>query len=90
MPSYDDNAPLCQQILNITVAEIESVIEPDGITDDIRWESVTLVNIHPEIILYRELTCQYLFLRLGNVQWSKTARITGILSTQEVNLSVPR
>jgi len=28
-------------------------------------------------------------LRLGNVQWSKTARITGILSTQEVNLSVP-
>jgi len=24
------------------------------------------------------------------VQWSKTARITGILSTQEVNLSVPK
>ncbi len=43
----------------VTVTEIKSVIEPYGITNDIRWESVTLISIHPEIILYRELTCQY-------------------------------
>ena len=55
----DGNVPLCQQTLNITVAEIESVIEPYGITNGIRWKSVTLVSILPEIILYRELTCQY-------------------------------
>ena len=42
------------------MAEIEFVIEPDGITNDIRWKSVTLVSIHPVIILYRELTCQCL------------------------------
>ena len=56
--------PLYQQILNITVAEIEYVIEPYGITHDIRWKSVTLGSVHPEIILYRELTCQYLVVRL--------------------------
>lgn len=55
----DGNAPFCQQILDITVAEIKFVIEPYGITNDIRWESVKLVSIHPEIILYRELSCQY-------------------------------
>ncbi len=52
------------------MAEIESVIEPSGITNDIRWKSVTTVSIHPEIILYRELTCQYLL--LGSV--AKPAR----------------
>jgi len=55
----DGYVPLCQQILNITVAEVESVTEPYGITNDIRWKSVPLVSLRPEIILYRELTCQY-------------------------------
>ena len=37
------------------MAEIEYILEPDSVTDDIRWEMVTLVDIHPEIALYREL-----------------------------------
>ncbi len=45
------------------MAKIEFVIEPYGITNDIRWKSVTLVGIHPEIIVYRELTCQYLHMK---------------------------
>jgi hypothetical protein len=28
------------------MAEIESVVEPNGVTDDIGWESVSFVNIH--------------------------------------------
>jgi hypothetical protein len=31
---------LSQKVLNIAVTEIEAIIEPDGITDDVRWESV--------------------------------------------------
>jgi hypothetical protein len=56
------------------MAEIEFVIEPDGITNDIRWESVTPVSIHPEIILYRELTCQYhdAFVRVTTRQTDRT------------------
>ena len=32
------------------MAEVESVIEPDGVGDDIGWESVTLVCVHPAIL----------------------------------------
>ena len=31
----------------ITVAEIESVVEPDGVAGDVGWESVTFVGVHP-------------------------------------------
>ena len=50
---------LSQQVLNITVTQVESVIHPDGVTDDVGWESMTFVGIHPEIIHFRELTCQH-------------------------------
>jgi hypothetical protein len=39
-----------QKILNIAVTEIESVVEPNGVADDVRRESVTLVGIHPPIL----------------------------------------
>jgi hypothetical protein len=38
---------LGQQIFNIAVTEVEPVIEPDGITDDFGWESVSFISIHP-------------------------------------------
>jgi len=44
-PAYGD-ASLGQQILDITMAQIESVVEPDCIADDIWWESVPFVSIH--------------------------------------------
>jgi len=46
------------------MTEIESVVKPDGILDDLNWESVALVDrfgcIHDSIIPKMELTCQHL------------------------------
>ncbi len=41
--AYGD-APLGEQILDIPVTEIESVVEPNGVADDIGRESVTFVQ----------------------------------------------
>ena len=46
----DSYTAFSQKVFDITVAEIESVIEPDGVGDDIGWESVTLVCVHPAIL----------------------------------------
>ena len=40
----DFNAALGKEILDITVAKTESIIEPDGIADDIRRETMTGVR----------------------------------------------
>lgn len=48
--SADSNASLRQEIFNISVAQVESEVKPDSIADDIRWESVTFVSIHPPIL----------------------------------------
>ena len=32
------------------MAEIETMVEPDSIADDIGWESVPFINIHPPIL----------------------------------------
>ncbi len=37
---------LSQQIFNIAVAEIEFVVEPDGVADDIWRETVAFISIH--------------------------------------------
>jgi hypothetical protein len=37
------------------MAEIESVVEPDSVTNDIRREAVAFVNVHRQIIDYDEL-----------------------------------
>ena len=41
------------------MTEIESVVEPNGVADDIGRESVAFVSIHPQIIDQWQLTCQY-------------------------------
>jgi hypothetical protein len=46
---YHDTA-LSQEILNIAVTQIESIVKPDGVADDIGWESVAFVCIHPPIL----------------------------------------
>ena len=48
--SGHSDASLCEQIFNISVTEIESVVEPDGVTDDVWRKSVALVCIHPPIL----------------------------------------
>jgi len=39
----DYNPSLCQQILNISEAQAESMIEPNGMTDDVWRESVSII-----------------------------------------------
>jgi len=46
----DDNSSFSQQIFDITVAEVESVVEPDGVANDIWRESVPLISIHTPIL----------------------------------------
>jgi hypothetical protein len=53
------HAPLGEQILNISVTEIEPVVEPNGVADDIGRKLVAFIGVHPEIIDQRQLTCQY-------------------------------
>ena len=42
--------PLGEQVFDIAMAEIEPVVEPDGITDDVGWKSVALIGIHQLIL----------------------------------------
>ncbi len=39
----DDDPPLFQEILDISEAQAEAVVEPDGVADDLRRESVSVV-----------------------------------------------
>ena len=41
------------------MAQIESVIEPNGIADDVWRKPVALVGIHRQVIEYGDLACQY-------------------------------
>ena len=42
----DSNTAFGQKILDIPVAQVETIVEPNGIRNDIRRESVALVGIH--------------------------------------------
>jgi hypothetical protein len=59
----DSYAAFSQEILDIAVTQIEAIVEPDCVADDIRRESLAFVGIHPEIIHIRELSCPYLLER---------------------------
>jgi hypothetical protein len=48
--SADGDTALCEQILDVTVAKIESVIQPDCVTDVIGRESVAFICIHPPVL----------------------------------------
>jgi hypothetical protein len=59
----DGDASPGQQIFDVPVAEIEAVIEPDGVLDDLRRKSVPPVRalsaFHPGIVASRRLIWQY-------------------------------
>ena len=55
----DSDASCSEKILNITTAQIKSMVEPNGVTDDFGWEPVTLTGIHFPIVHQRWLSCQY-------------------------------
>ena len=49
LPADRDSA-FCQKVFDISVAQVESVIEPDGIGNDIGRESVSFIGIHGPIL----------------------------------------
>ena len=46
----DRDSPLCEKVFDISVAEIESVVEPDSIADNIWREAMAFISIHRRII----------------------------------------
>ena len=48
--SSNGDTSLGKEIFDITVAEIETIVEPDGTGNDIGWESVALISIHGAIL----------------------------------------
>jgi hypothetical protein len=48
--SADGDAMFGKQIFDIAVTEIEAIVKPDKLRNDIRRETVALVGIHPPII----------------------------------------
>ena len=48
--SGDDDAPLGQEVFDVSVTQIESIVEPDGIADDIGWKSVAFIGVHTPIL----------------------------------------
>jgi len=46
----DSDAALGEKIFDISMAQVEAIVEPDRVTDDVGWESVALVGIHPPIV----------------------------------------
>ena len=48
--SADSDASFSQKIFEIAVTQIEPVVEPDGVADDIGWESVSFISAHSPIL----------------------------------------
>ena len=46
----DSDTSFSEQIFDISVAEIESIVQPNYVADDVWWESVAFVCIHPPIL----------------------------------------
>jgi hypothetical protein len=57
---WDGNTALGNQVFDIAKTERESMVEPDGMTDDFRRKPVTfIVGFHPPIVAQFSLTWQY-------------------------------
>ena len=39
----DRHASLREEIFSIAEAEVESIVEPDGVADDVGWESISVI-----------------------------------------------
>jgi hypothetical protein len=46
----DTNASFCEQVFDITTAWVESMVEPNRVTDDVGTKSVTPISIHHQSI----------------------------------------
>ena len=57
----DSDTSLGQQIFDVSVAQVEAVVDPHRLTDNLRWKSVSFVCIHLLIVSQGDLTWQYPF-----------------------------
>jgi hypothetical protein len=48
--SADSDAPFGQEIFDVSVAQVETIVKPDSVRNDIGWESVAFISIHPPIL----------------------------------------
>ena len=48
--SADSDTSFGKKIFDVSVAEIETIVEPDGVGNDLRWESVTYMCIQWSIL----------------------------------------
>ena len=48
--AHRHDSPLSEQIFYIAMAQVEAIVQPNGVTDDIGGESVTLICIHGPIL----------------------------------------
>ncbi len=46
----DSDASFSQEVFNIPVAQIESVVEPDGVGNNVGWEAMALIGINAPIL----------------------------------------
>ena len=46
----DGNTPFGEEVFDISVAQTESMAQPNGVTDDLGWKPVSLVDVHPRIV----------------------------------------
>jgi hypothetical protein len=51
----DCDTALSQEVLDVAVAQVEALVEPDGVRDNIWRESVVLVCIHRQIVSFRRV-----------------------------------
>ncbi len=52
--SADSDASFSQEVFNVPVAQIEAVVEPDCVADDVWWKSMAFVGIHVPILAISE------------------------------------
>ena len=46
----DGNTAFGEEVFDISVAQTESMVQPNGVTDDLGRKPVSLVNVHPQIV----------------------------------------
>jgi len=46
----DGDTSLSEKIFDISMAQVETIVEPDRVADDIGWEPVALIGVHGSIV----------------------------------------
>ena len=53
--SVDGDPTFSEEIFIVSVALVESILQPNCAVDDISWESMALIGIHDQIVSFRRI-----------------------------------